>query len=391
MQQIGIRRVETALPVQTEGELQDLHARQPVLVPQLLDVRRDDAKVLGDEGKILSQDLVQVLEELLARSFHPFAISGRRVLGRDFPAGRESAEVVDAEDVGVLQRLLDPAGPPLPALLLMGLPVVDRVAPELAVGAERIRRHSAGHFLVALGVQLEEPAVLPDVDRVPGDEDGDVADDAHAPVVGVVLQSGGLEVEEILDDLLEEDLSGILGLEGRERAGVPHLHRLRPGAEPAGIPVDLAERDVERPVVQPPGLFRTEGLERLLPFLVGQEVPGRLEKERALPLADFSIVHPFRVEMRGVQKVLQVQQAFGGQVGQINQKLVARMGRAGRIRAVPVSGGAERQHLPEADMGLGKQIHELAGFVAERADSLPPGKGRGMHQNTATTINVFHM
>ena len=59
-------------------------------------------------------------------------------------------------------------------------PVVERVAPELAGGAEVVGRHAGDGQRPAVVVELEQLLVGPDVGAVEGDEDRHVADDLHA-------------------------------------------------------------------------------------------------------------------------------------------------------------------------------------------------------------------
>ncbi len=74
---------------------------------------------------------------------------GQRVLRarRHRPVGDEAAEVVDARDVEQRERAPQPVDPPAVAAALHRRPVVERVAPQLAlvgVGVGRRARHRAG-------------------------------------------------------------------------------------------------------------------------------------------------------------------------------------------------------------------------------------------------------
>src|SRR5262245_7048917 len=69
------------------------------------------------------------------------------------------------------------------------LPVINRVAPELSLGAEVVRRHAGGKARPALLVQQEQLRVGPHVARVGRDEEGEVTDQAHALGMGMLLET----------------------------------------------------------------------------------------------------------------------------------------------------------------------------------------------------------
>ena len=73
-------------------------------------------------------------EEIGTGPGDPPALAGRRGAGRDVPGGREAAEVVEADQVHVGQQGAQAVDPPAVSRPAEGLPVVERVAPELALG-----------------------------------------------------------------------------------------------------------------------------------------------------------------------------------------------------------------------------------------------------------------
>ena len=87
------------------GELQDLHARQAGGPAQLDDVGPDVAEVLGDDagGR---QSGAHGVEKGAARALEPAAFLRRGACHRDLPVARETAEMVDAKDIGLMQRAL---------------------------------------------------------------------------------------------------------------------------------------------------------------------------------------------------------------------------------------------------------------------------------------------
>ncbi len=81
-------------------------------------------------------------------------------------------------------------------------PVVERVAPELAVGGKGVRR-AAGHLRqVDLAIGLEELRVGPQIAGIRADIDGNVTHQLHAFAVGIGLEGVPLGVEEKLHGLV---------------------------------------------------------------------------------------------------------------------------------------------------------------------------------------------
>src|SRR5207245_624503 len=76
------------------------------------------------------------------------------------------------------------------------------IAPELTGVTEIVRGDAGDEGRFALGIEHEELRVGPDVGRVGGHEDGDIADDAEAALVSVVLDSLPLTVKEKLPELV---------------------------------------------------------------------------------------------------------------------------------------------------------------------------------------------
>ena len=105
------------------------------------------------------------------------------------PVGREAAEVVDAGEVEELEGAAQALDPPAVAPAAQRGPVVDRVAPQLALVGEGVGR-DAGHDVVA-----EELGPADVVGAAGRDVDGHVADQAHAALVGVHAQCRPLALE----------------------------------------------------------------------------------------------------------------------------------------------------------------------------------------------------
>ena len=95
--------------------------------------------------------------------------------GRDRPVPREPAEVVDPEDVDEVEHAAHPLDPPAVAVRGHRLPVVERVAPQLAEVVEAVRRGARDDLVERqeeLGVGAMVAAVGRDVDRHVADDRG---------------------------------------------------------------------------------------------------------------------------------------------------------------------------------------------------------------------------
>ena len=198
-----------------KGELQHLHAREGAVGQQLAHAGEQFAQVLGDDGQ-LAQCGFQCIEQLHAGSVLPLAGAGGGAGGRDRPVGVKAAEVVDAQQVVDAQRVAHPAHPPCVAGLFVVCPVVQRVAPQLAVCGEVVRRAARHPGKAAVGIQLKQLAAHPCVHRVGRDVDGDIAQDLHALFVGVGLDGLPLDAELVLHELPEADLFFIFGGKGSQ-------------------------------------------------------------------------------------------------------------------------------------------------------------------------------
>ena len=157
-------------------------------VPELAHVRRDDPQVLGEERQ-RAQCFLYHAEEVGARARHPLAGLRRRRPGRYVPRRRESSEVIQTDRVDVSQQGAQAVDAPAVAARGKRVPVIDRIAPALSLRAEVVRRHTGDDARPALGIEQEQLRVGPHVARVRRDEEGQVADQAHAFRTRVGLQA----------------------------------------------------------------------------------------------------------------------------------------------------------------------------------------------------------
>src|SRR5262245_5219734 len=122
------------------------------LVAECVDVGRDEPQVFDDEWEG-AQFAPYRAEEVSARTRHPSAGLGRRRLGWDVPGGRERTEMIQANHIHVSQQGSHAVYPPTIAGPTKGVPIIDRIAPQLPLGAERVRRHTRDDKRPTLFVQ----------------------------------------------------------------------------------------------------------------------------------------------------------------------------------------------------------------------------------------------
>ena len=257
-------------------------------------------------------------------------------------------------------------------------PAVQRVAPELPVRGEIVRRH-AGHALrVQIPIHLEIQGVLPHVAAARRYVDRDIAEQGDLFIRRVRPERGPLPVEQVLHEgVVKHPVLEGLKLPGGLRVVVggiaPESHR--PGVEGA---VGLHQRLVLR-VGPYPGLAVRKALDLRL-----QGGDGRVE--RLLQAGGLGLFHRVKIHFG---RRLGLEGHAGGEDPllperlEVDQQGIAREGRRALIGGCAVPGRAHRQHLPYADTGVMKKIDHLTRGRAKGADPLRPGQRREMHQHPA--------
>src|SRR5205823_5862840 len=160
-------------------------ARESSGVQQRADFIGDHAQVFGYDRRLAAAECgIDGAEYGLARSFEPHAANCRRGAGGHFPGRFEATEVIDAHQVHQFQQMAEAGDPPRVAFGGHRLPVVQRVAPQLAAGAEVVRWYAGNDDWLASCVEFEQVLVGPYICAVVGDEDRDVAHDAYSKFFG---------------------------------------------------------------------------------------------------------------------------------------------------------------------------------------------------------------
>src|SRR5258705_791550 len=171
-----------------KSELEHPRPGHAELVAEGTNVRRYQPQILGDEWQTAQPSLHRA-EELGARTWHPLAGLRRRGSGGYVPGGGECAEMVQADRCHVSQQGAQAVDGPAVTGTTKRVPVIDGVAPELSLGAEVVRRHTGNDAWSVARVQQEQLRVGPHIARIRGNEKRQVADQAHALGMGMVLQA----------------------------------------------------------------------------------------------------------------------------------------------------------------------------------------------------------
>lgn len=129
-------------------------------------------------------------------------------------------------------------------------------------------------------------------------------------------------------------------------------------------------------VVEPGGLPCAEGVE-----LAGHEAlepPDRVAQHAKAQAMKGAVVNAAGVIAPCELRVLvAAQEPLGGEVVEVDEVGVARVGREGLVGGVPVARGDDGQDLPDRHARTGEEVHERAGLRAHRPHA--PGGGQRRH------------
>ncbi len=177
-------RLVVAVAFTVERGLQDAHAREAEAFAERDGLRRHHAEVLGDD-LLRAEAPAQGGQQLAAGDPHPPAVLRGAGAAGHGPDPIEAEEMVDTDRVEQREQPREAGEPPREPGRLVLRPAVLRVAPKLAGLAEHVRRTAGLRLRSSGGVEVEEARVGPDVAAIVRDEEGAVADEPDAAVVGV--------------------------------------------------------------------------------------------------------------------------------------------------------------------------------------------------------------
>src|SRR5580658_5944331 len=131
---------------------------------------------------------------------HPLPGLSRWRSGWNVPRSREPAEVIQANHIDVSQQSPQPIDAPPITSRTHGIPVVNGIAPQLTLRAEIIGRNSGDEARPLLLIEQEKLRVRPNITGIRGNKEGQIADQAHAPGMGMLLELMGLAEQQELGE-----------------------------------------------------------------------------------------------------------------------------------------------------------------------------------------------
>ncbi len=190
-----------------EAKLHHGHSRQPEPFSEVFHIVADNAEVFGHQRQI-RKPLEAGLQKMVGGPGNPVAVPRFRSLGRYLPIRLQAPEMIDPDQLEQMALAFQSFQPPLVAISRHRVPVIQRVAPVLAVGGKIVRRNTGNDSWIPPGIEFEQMPVRPDIGAVVGNKNRNVTEQQNAFSPGVVPQALPLVIE---DELLEPD-SGQAGL-----------------------------------------------------------------------------------------------------------------------------------------------------------------------------------
>jgi hypothetical protein len=247
----------TRIPI--EAELEHADSGQLEFISKRNYVRSDNSEIFGNERQAaqLSPD---GLEEISAGPRDPMPGFSGLSLGRNMPCRAKGAEVIKPNEVHMGQQRFQAVNAPAITGLAKGFPIIHRVAPKLAFGAEIIRRHAGYEPWSEISIQLEALGIGPNITRIKRHKERQISDQEHAAAPGILLQAPALaEQHKLRKPSLVQLVRKLVSRVGHSRRTAPE-QILRP-IEKINASQACLQRPKERMVIEPISLFDTELLE----------------------------------------------------------------------------------------------------------------------------------
>ena len=299
---------------------------------------------------------------------------------RHHPIARNGSKMVNAHHIIPLCCAANAVFPPPEAVRLHDVPRIERVAPELTVGTEIVRRDTGNGARLSVRVKTELPRLRPDVRAVGGDIHGQVADDAHTVRVRIgahrIPLAGKLRLQIRVQQHARVELRGRLS----ERSGVTVAQGLRPGI-PRCAALRLLDGHIQA-VIHEPRLGRKRGAQR------GRDgslfARKRRGPERGLARVHAAVVHAHRIAAP-VDGAHLVERERAARHERLRRQQIgaAGKGRRRQVRRVRAVRRVEGQDLPVALPGGSEKIDKFPGGCAQIADAARPRQSRHRQQDTA--------
>ena len=189
-----------------------------------------------------------------------------RFARRNLPELRKSAEMIEPDVVKIARQPAHAVDPPRVSLLLHHVPAIKRIAPALAVFAEKIRRHAGNDFGIERGVQTKQIGMRPNIGAIEIHKDRDVAHYANRLLRAISSQRLPLLVEKKLHRAAHVEFVMHFGLRlgDRDRIAVNKFARPMVPAFKLETRAQSIEKDevIEPCLILPAKIFKTPACRR---------------------------------------------------------------------------------------------------------------------------------
>ena len=171
-----------------KSKLQDLHTWKTKGVAELFHFWCNDAQIFCEDRKLFTQCFLDRFKQCFTRTFFPFTIHGGLLTGRNCPICLESTEMVNTDIIDLIQLVAYTLDPPAITIIFHGIPVIERVSPELSGSTEIIWRNSGNFQRISFGIQFKQFFVCPYICTVRCGKDRNITDDGDSFLVCIIFQ-----------------------------------------------------------------------------------------------------------------------------------------------------------------------------------------------------------
>ena len=201
-----------------EPELQNALSGKTPAVPQPLNGGSERPLVFRPDARRTSEVRLQRREQRGAGAAHPLAVPRTRRSRGNRRIRFVPPEVVEADHIHEVADAGEPINPPPKTLLLEHIPLVDRVAPHLAVVTEVVGRHTRLAARPPSSRIEVQHLRIPPAGRTPGHGViRQISHDLHTPVAGVLPNKAPLLGEKVLHEVRARDLLAQFSASGAKR------------------------------------------------------------------------------------------------------------------------------------------------------------------------------
>ena len=220
-----------------KAEFQNLHAGIAALAQQVVDVLCQKAQILGNNTRF-TELFLDGSKQRIAGTGAPAPANSRFAAVGDGVISGKAAEMVNAHDIVDAAHMPDAPHPPCIAVLRHGVPVIQRVTPQLTGGRKSVRRAACYLGRVQVFVQLELLWLVPYIHAVQRNVDGQIPDDLDIFRICVIFQRLPLAEKQILHRLPKGNVLGVLlagGLYGVRLTAAQGFLPLLPASPAVGV------------------------------------------------------------------------------------------------------------------------------------------------------------